>query len=306
MPSCPHKLPNLQEGILIILGVIFLMMGLHINLVKFQSPSSKCSSCVKSKSTLRLSQLKLPKASSSFIDDSIPKFIHQSARNDTNTWHSTWKDCQNTWIQNFPGWNYKLWHDEDIHHFMKTKYPNFYPILTDYSSNIMIFDIVRYFILYEYGGIYADMDYMVVQNFESVLPIGKACIAESPWKGEGFQNALMASPRRHPFWHYVISEILASKDIDVMSGVKVAKVGDSNSLYMKSVFEQTGPQIIVRAVRAAPASMLHAMRREQFAPENDVLVYSNSSTSALPSIAKGKADPDKIFAAHLGTCSWCK
>ena len=65
----------------------------------------------------------------------------------------------------------------------------------------MRFDISRCFILYTYGGIYADMDYLCNKNFYNSLPSDKVSISESPYKqNENLQNALMCSPKGHEFW----------------------------------------------------------------------------------------------------------
>ena len=58
----------------------------------------------------------------------------------------------------------------------------------------------HYLILYKYGGIYADMDYMCFKNFYNILPKNKISISESPYKeNEEIQNALMISPPNNSF-----------------------------------------------------------------------------------------------------------
>lgn len=47
----------------------------------------------------------------------------------------------------------------------------------DFYKNINRID--RYFILYKYGGIYADMDYKCFTNFYNILPSNKISISES-------------------------------------------------------------------------------------------------------------------------------
>ena len=48
---------------------------------------------------------------------------------------------------------------------METKFPEFLDLYDGYNSEIQRADAVRYFLLYEYGGVYADLD------FESLQPL---------------------------------------------------------------------------------------------------------------------------------------
>jgi len=108
---------------------------------------------------------------------------------------------------------------------MKTEAPSFYPIYQNYKENIKRIDIARYFILQKYGGIYADMDYMVYKNFYNSLPQDKVSISKSPYPGEFMQNALMISPQNHPFWEKVINKAKERKN-------------------WKSTLKATGPNLI--------------------------------------------------------------
>lgn len=144
--------------------------------------------------------------------DKVPKIIHQTAPADEARWHPAWFECQKTWKEKFPEFEYKMWTDEDIEELIKTKYEWFYPTWKGYDRNIKRIDTARYFILYEYGGIYADMDYECLDNFMDQIPDGKVSISEDKFVGRWYHgshylNALMISPSRHPFWNYVIANL---------------------------------------------------------------------------------------------------
>jgi mannosyltransferase OCH1-like enzyme len=137
----------------------------------------------------------------------IPHIIHQTAPRDKNKWPQIWHTCQQSWKTHFPHFKYMMWHDEDLDHLMKNDFPEFYSMYKNYPKNIQRFDVARYFILYKYGGIYADMDYMCVKPFFNKIPHTKVSISESPWKEhEYLQNSLMISPRNNIFWKKVIQE----------------------------------------------------------------------------------------------------
>lgn len=152
----------------------------------------------------------LPPPSASWRTDPIPKIIHQTAPADTNKWPDEWKECQESWKKHFPDYQYRLWTDEDIDDFIKTSYPAFYDMFKSYDRHIKRVDAFRYFVLYEFGGIYADMDYLCLKNFEHLLPVGKVSCNEAGV--DVYQNALMASPAKHPFWHHVFQELYTNPD----------------------------------------------------------------------------------------------
>lgn len=136
----------------------------------------------------------------------IPKIIHQTAPADKAKWHKDWYECQESWKKEFPDFEYKMWTDEDNLKLIETDYPWFLETYKSYEKNIMRVDMIRYFILDKYGGIYADMDYKCIKNFLNELPQDKVAISESPFPTEYLQNALMCSPKKHPFWMKVINE----------------------------------------------------------------------------------------------------
>jgi len=144
----------------------------------------------------------------------IPKIIHQTAMSDKSKWHPVWEKCQKTWIENFPDYEYMMWTDEDSEEFIRDEYPWFYKTYMGYDRNIKRIDAIRYFILYHYGGIYADMDFECLKNFEHLLPVGKVCAAPGPSPEfiEKYQNAMIASPKHHDFWPRAWEYLEENKD----------------------------------------------------------------------------------------------
>ena len=67
--------------------------------------------------------------------------------------------------------------------------------------------MARYFILFKYGGIYADMDFYCYKNFYNTLDMTKPNITCSPWTNVEFlQNSLMASPKNSFVFLDIINE----------------------------------------------------------------------------------------------------
>lgn len=170
----------------------------------------------------------------------IPKVIHQQWK--TNTIPNKFATWRNKWLQLYPEPEYKhmLWTDTNARELIENYYPWFLPTYDSYEHNINRADAVRYFILYHYGGIYADLDYEPIVNFYDYLPPNQVSMVESPYYwNEKTQNCLMSSPQHDPFWI----------DLFVVL-VKNAK--------REEVLEATGPKMVDEAMEYSvhPAHIL--------------------------------------------------
>jgi mannosyltransferase OCH1-like enzyme len=202
----------------------------------------------------------------------IPKIIHQTAPTDESKWKPIWKQCQDSWKNLHPDFEYRFWSDEDMDTFMKENYPEFYEnVFVKYDVHIKRVDALRYFILKHFGGIYADMDYMCQKRFFEELQGNNVYIAESPWTKGHHQNALMISPKGHIFWDSVIDELQKRKDVT-------------------GTLEATGPYALEECISKYKEKDLITLNKEEFSP-----ILPNQDIKDFPD-AK---------ALHLGTCSWC-
>jgi len=168
------------------------------------------------------------------LTDKIPFKIHQTWK--TAEVPDRLKPFQKTWIDNHPTWEYKLWTDEDLLEFIEKEYPWFAPFYKTYPHQIQRVDAARYFILYHYGGVYADLD---MQNMTPIDPLveqigGVVVGQEGQVHHDGTQrigNAILFSSRRHPFWLRVFQSLLESH-------------AKSDPQKIGSVFTTTGPSFL--------------------------------------------------------------
>lgn len=109
------------------------------------------------------------------LDRTIPKIIHYFY-DDIEVYKksksSTFRMCYTSWIEKCPDYEIKLWHD---------KLPEFQEMLNNsrflrecYKKGLWAYvaDYVRYWALYNYGGIYLDTDIQLVKNFDAFLEKG--------------------------------------------------------------------------------------------------------------------------------------
>ncbi len=133
---------------------------------------------------------------------SLPKIVHQMVdfskgvafSPDVEKWHASFKRA-------LPDHEIIVWDDDMLLEFIQVEFPWFLPTYTGYSKNIQRVDAARCFLLYKFGGLYADIDVEVHDDaFWDRLPDLVPAIIESPWLHERTQNAFMSSPAGHGFW----------------------------------------------------------------------------------------------------------
>jgi mannosyltransferase OCH1-like enzyme len=89
-----------------------------------------------------------------------------------------------------------------------------------YSANIYRADAVRYFYLYHYGGIYADIDSVCLKDFEPLLKEhDDADVVFGNLTPTGASNALIISKPRADFWLGVFYALMTMEHIEGNSPV---------------------------------------------------------------------------------------
>ena len=140
----------------------------------------------------------------------IPKIVHLTWK--TKSIPEKFKRTVQSWKRTNPDWELKLWTDQDNRRYIAENYPDFLPIFDGYPYGIQRADAIRYFLLRDYGGIYADMDIEVLGPVEKYFetPGGGVFLVQSG-NVHVFTNSFMASVPRAPFWDEVIERLMKPK-----------------------------------------------------------------------------------------------
>jgi len=164
----------------------------------------------------------------------IPKKIHQTWKNADIPFDIYKKRWIDSWKKNNPGWEYKLWTDEENRVFIEKNYNWFLKIYDGYPMPIQRADAVRYFLLFHYGGLYVDLDFECLKNIDPLLEgndllFGK--INDSKNFSDSIPNAFMASSKNNKFWLEIFRELEKNKNA-------------------KRVEESTGPAMLTKTIRS--------------------------------------------------------
>jgi mannosyltransferase OCH1-like enzyme len=125
----------------------------------------------------------------------IPPLIHQTWK--TGAVPARFGEAAASWRTLHPSWEYRLWTDADIEHFVRSRFPALVPLFDRYPYAIQRVDAFRYLLLYDQGGLYADLDIECLRPFDDL----RECRAVLPMTAPvGLSNDLMMAEPGHPLF----------------------------------------------------------------------------------------------------------
>ena len=151
----------------------------------------------------------------------IPRIVHHMWKDrDIPDHFRAWYE---SWRTHHPQWEFRLWTDDDLRALIAEHYAWFLPVYDGYTEGIKRADAARYFVLYHYGGLYADLDYEALRPLDPLLAGHSLVLTEEPpahvqdhaeslLHARMLCNALIASVPGHPFWRLVFDLLLAWRD----------------------------------------------------------------------------------------------
>lgn len=136
----------------------------------------------------------------------IPKKIHQIWLG--GEMPDKYKQYADTWKALHPEWEYKLWTDADV---STMNIPNkaLFDSLSNYGPKS---DIMRYHVLNEYGGVYADTDFECLRSFDAFMFLEFFTGVGYPSKVELYPGLIGCIPH-HPILEQIIKSVKEMKSI---------------------------------------------------------------------------------------------
>lgn len=138
--------------------------------------------------------------------------------------HITWKNNElpekykfiiDQWKITNPQLDIRFYTDEDNSRFIENYFPQFKEVLDRFEKKIMKLDFIRLLYLYEFGGIYSDIDVLPLKNISKILDLNDVVICEEDRRnGKNFgvdyilSNAVIISKPKADFIGYLIDSIV--------------------------------------------------------------------------------------------------
>ncbi len=172
------------------------------------------------------------------IEPKIPKIIHQIWVG-PHQFPKEAKAWQETWLKLHPDWEYKLWTNEDVE-MLDFENKEYYNQATNWGEKA---DILRYEILYRFGGVYVDVDEMCLKSLDVLhhtcdfyTAVHQVRLLDANNNKLRINNAVIAAVPGHPILQHAVEEIKNNRkhhDLlfragpDFFTKVIAQKLGDS-------------------------------------------------------------------------------
>ncbi|KAI0445712.1 nucleotide-diphospho-sugar transferase [Xylaria telfairii] len=141
----------------------------------------------------------------------VPKILHQVYHNWTDpentviTLPQDWAAAQQSCIDLHPDWEYKLWTIKDSREFIEDNFDWFLSTYDNYKFPIQRVDVIRYFALRHFGGIYIDLDNGCRENLEPITYLP----AFTTDGGHGaLSNNIIGGQPGHPFFNLLTESLI--------------------------------------------------------------------------------------------------
>ena len=131
----------------------------------------------------------------------IPNIIHQTW--DTYDIPQPAVQYVRSIVERHPHWEYWFWTADDIRCYMKTFHSEYLKLFDSYDATIYRTDVMRYFLLYDFGGFYIDLDVKALRPLDVWRFIAPCVLSH-----ETYEHTYFAHSRNQP---NVMTTILASR-----------------------------------------------------------------------------------------------
>ena len=169
----------------------------------------------------------------------IPKIIHQIWIGENKMPLLWMKSFYNDYLKTFPDWKYCLWTEKEIDKLNMINREIYDKEPTYWGKS----DILRYELLFRFGGIYIDADSVWVNNKNLEKCINKASdtglfFAKSHCQGQ-IANGVIGSVPNHPFFKEIMDKIIPRYNSMINEHVAV-KIGP---VFITKILENYNPTI---------------------------------------------------------------
>lgn len=178
-----------------------------------------------------------------------------------------------------PDWECKLWTDKEVRK-MKLFNQKYYDKEKNYGAKA---DILRYELLYKFGGVYLDVDMVLLQPLDILHHTYEfyTCLMPS-WTSDVIANGVIGCIPKHPIMKHCIKAI-------------------KDHQHLRSVIQRTGPMHFEQSFHKIAKKLMHkriiALPRSFFLPldKSDLLLSIEQQEACIR---------PESFAAHYWSDSW--
>lgn len=159
-----------------------------------------------------------------------------------------------SWIDLNPEYTYQFFNDDDIRDFIRSTYPDFLEAFERIKYGASKADLWRYLILYEFGGVYADIDCICVRPLKEWVNPTSSFITQLGINRDICQWMVITTPGNPIFLEaarLARNQILSGKSVIQYNGFKLSEKGELEICHNESpirvshkILGVTGPPVL--------------------------------------------------------------
>jgi hypothetical protein len=182
----------------------------------------------------------------------IPNIIHQFYLPGQAEVPKRYEKNQLSWLNNYKNYFYRVWDEVSIEKFIKEKHYGYWPLYNSYNLKSQKVNMVKYLVLFHYGGIVADLQLEATVNFVITEGKGKEIILARRNKSADYTRrhargevdgkvlyhvSFMAGVARHPLWKACLRELYFQKFGKVLSTAENVADRSTGSVVLTRCYE---------------------------------------------------------------------
>ena len=188
------------------------------------------------------------------LEPLIPKIIHQQFKSYKIPVRA--KELVQSVVMNHPLWDYWFWTDKDCDCYIKTRHPHLWKLWSNYKHPINRADVMRYVVMYDFGGFYIDLDIVSLKALDVFGYLAHSIMTHETYETSFLLHdpsaayvspTVLASRPKHPFYKRAINANRLKKYHDKCPDLPTHCTGqhymdDTYQDYLKENLENLSPE----------------------------------------------------------------
>ena len=221
----------------------------------------------------------------------IPKIIHQTWFDNNKTLPTIFDKMIQESKKINQNFEFKLWTDDNIEEFLSNNYKELYEIYSKNILGVQKSDLARLAIIHYYGGIYIDLDILILKNLNDLFDFNKNLlyISYEPneqtkyvWNIENYIcNAFFACNKNN----IIIENII--KNIIILYNTYGQKIFNKFNIF--------GSNLYMKILELSDKSLYCIIETNKIFPISDIKLELNSAIQDFNKIKTGKYNNDSYM-----------
>lgn len=195
-----------------------------------------------------------------------------------------------TWLARNPGWQHWLWTLDDVRDLVARHYPDHLTLYDSYTAPIFRADVMRYFVLHRYGGVYVDLDMESLRPLDEWMTHFHCLVSE-----ENYEHSFVIREQEST---NLVNGFIACAPQHPLMKMAIESLDDAAMKYFGDYIYATGPKFFdavwnryrdrIRDLTVEPANRVTVLPPYYFLPTYDPseseLISGKCSPSSLRSL----------------------